>query len=295
MFRSTDITNEKPRVTPCTQNYFPCECVVDYDGIAVTCNYGTVQEIQDVFRRTTDPYIFQFTFKEVSYERVPADFLAGKSVSNINFEIGSGTTFDPLAFRTTQKNTTSLTFFRWSLLAMEDMNFLNGFNALKSLHFVRDFDIQVFQYLPSLPSLTHLEISQSSSLANTTFPDLTPARLERLFLPQNRLGDNITKYHLESIARSSSASSLKEIFLRTNELTTVPPMLHLFTNLNYVDVDENFISRINQSSLTFSSPMSYLSIVNNNLSIIENGAFSKGTRGFSNMPKVAHQTSSLFK
>ena len=92
MFRSTDITNEKPRVTPCTQNYFPCECVVDYDGMAVTCNYGTVQEIQDVFRRTADPYIFQFTFKEVSYERVPADFLAGKSVSNINFEIGSGTT-----------------------------------------------------------------------------------------------------------------------------------------------------------------------------------------------------------
>ena len=276
--KEIEIVNIKPTAA-CIQNYDPCTCNTDSDGISINCVADSVIAIQEIFRRTTDPKIYRF-YSSLKYSTnflVPPDFLADKVVTNIDLSgnYRKNISIDPLAFRYTEKNTTSFTLegFDISLL---DFNFLRPFDYLTRLGIFGLYNLQSFQYLPPLPSLTILEITNCYNFSiETYFPNLTPAKLERLYLPENRLDDNGVKAIMESVASSSARSSLKEIILRTNELTTFPS-LQSFTSLNYLDVDYNSITRILQSSLVFSSQMSYLSVVKNNITSIESGAFSRG-------------------
>ena len=85
-------------------------------------------------------------------------------------------------------------------------------------------NVGAFATLPStnFPALKKLVIYDSTGLGAIVFPDLTPARLERLYLAGNGLTDTEVSGVLVSIGSSSSASSLKELYLGRNALTKVP-------------------------------------------------------------------------
>ena len=144
-----------------------------------------------------------------------------------------------------------------------DFNFLNGFESLVALLLSYNANMQAFQYLPPLPSLTELIIKQWRSLGETVFPDLTPARLKTLSIIDCSLGD-LADNVLSAVIASTSSDTLENINLAKNGMTSIPRQIpSAFPNLNSLDLSENYISHISSSSLAFSSPVISLDLSEN--------------------------------
>jgi hypothetical protein len=155
-----------------------------------------------------------------------------------------------------------------------DIKFLSGFLVLNSLHFVNTLNVEAIAGLSSntLPALKEMIIVNCTGLENVAFPDLTPARLERLHLDGNGLTDAAVISILVSVGSSSSASSLKLLSLTNNFITKIP-MIASFSQLITYDLSNNIASFISQSTLIFSSAVNFVGLKNVSLSAIEGDAF----------------------
>ncbi|KAI9554641.1 hypothetical protein GHT06_019914 [Daphnia sinensis] len=282
----------------CTESYAPCTCDLTANGVEVTCVDVTVAEIVDVFFRTRTLDIYSVTLTATSATGsidLPADLLKDKRAKNIYLNCPStaspdwrpisfqsyftgypspklGLTVDPASFEFTRFDTTRFEIHDCDLVGQLNMDFLVDFSVLNTLHIENSENVKAIETLPALPQLKELAVVSCTGLTNVLFPDLTPARLERLYLNGNALDDATANGILVSIGSSSSSSSLVELSLASNSMTKVPRIAS-FSKLSWYDVSSNAIPFISQSALIFGSPVNFLGLNNVALTAIEGGAF----------------------
>lgn len=265
----------------CTESYAPCTCDLTANGVEVVCVDVTVAEIVDVFFRTRTLDIYSVTLTATSATGsidLPADLLKDKRAKNIYLNCPStaspkiGLTVDPASFEFTRFDTTRFEIHDCDLVGQLNMDFLVDFSVLNTLHIENSENAKAIETLPDLPQLKELAIVSCTGLANVLFPDLTPARLEKLYLSGNGLDDATANGILVAIGSSSSSSSLVELSLASNGMTKVPRIAS-FSKLSWYDVSSNAIPFISQSALIFGTPVNYLGLNNIALTAIEGGAF----------------------
>lgn len=264
----------------CPEDYSPCTCDLTAYGLEVTCTDVSVQDIQDVFYRTQTfrLYLVMLSPSGSSSINLPADLLQDKRAENIflicppNASPSIGLTIDPAAFEFTRFNTSVFGIFNCDLAGQTDMQFLTDFSVLNTLRFENTLNLQVIENLPSLPALKKLIISGCTGLETAAFPDLTPARLQRLYLNGNGLSDETANGILVSVGSSSSASSLQELILANDGLTRIP-RIGSFSKLSVYDVSYNVVPFMSQLTLDFGAVVTLVSLKSNSLTAIEGGAF----------------------
>jgi len=268
----------------CPEDYSPCVCDLTANGLEIACQDVTVAEILDVFYRTRSLDIYSVSLTATSATGsidLPADLLKDKRVEHIYLNCPAaaspklGLTIDPSSFQYTRFNTTIFEIHDCDLVAQTSLSFLTGFTVLDSLRIVDTLNVESIATLPAntLTLLKELSIVSCTGLETAAFPDLTPARLERLYLSGNALTDTAVNGILVSVGSSSSANTLVDFSLASNALTKVP-RIAAFSKLVSYDVSNNAIPFISQSALLFGSRVSSLNLNNIALTAIEGGAFS---------------------
>lgn len=268
----------------CPEDYSPCVCNLTANGLEISCVDVTVAQIVDVFYRTRTLDIYSVSLTATSATAsidLPADLLKDKRAERIYLNCPSaaspklGLTIDPASFEFTRFNTTIFEIHDCDLVGQTSLSFLTGFTVLDSLRIVDTLNVASIATLPAntLTLLKELSIERCTGLETAAFPDLTPARLERLFLSGNALTDAAANSILISVGSSSSANTLVHFSLASNALTKVPRIAS-FSKLVSYDVSDNAIPFISQSALLFSSRVVSLNLNNIALTAIEGGAFS---------------------
>ncbi|KAI9554611.1 hypothetical protein GHT06_019884 [Daphnia sinensis] len=264
----------------CPEDYSPCSCDLTSNGLEVVCADISIENIQDVFYRTRSLFLYSVSLTASTSSgtvTLPADVLKDKRAQHIYLSCPStlpklNLVIDSASFEFTRFNTSIFEIHDCDLSAQADMNFLNGFVVLHTLRIVNTWTFDAIGSLPTLPAIKELTISRCTGLGNVPFPDLTPARLERLYLDGNSLNDDQVNNILISIGSSSSSSSMEQLSLADNALTRVP-RIAAFSQLVTYNVSNNDIPYMSLSTLIFSSPVHFLGLKNVSLTAIEGGAF----------------------
>ena len=265
----------------CPEDYAPCTCTVSYEGIQVSCNEVSVQEIVNIFNRTTarDLYTFNVQWTRTTLESVviPADLLGGSRAQVIGVNCPSKVTprvplrMDDNAFHSSRDYSVAFLTFYCDWSQQLHLQFLSGFNLLSILEIGLATDLQAIGTLPTLPALTKLHVMDSTGLVE--FPDLAPAVLQVLFLNGNQMDDAMTARLLDSIF-STQTIRLFTLRLNSNRLTKIPTQqLTSFSELSNLYLDDNYIPTIETGSLTFPFPVTTLSLTAASISTIEPGSF----------------------
>ena len=178
---------------------------------------------------------------------LPADIL-GKTGVTAEIDIGCYSDYlviDPLAFRSSQNSLAKFYFTNFDFGLQKDFSFLKGFNRLESLNFSSMNNLTAFQYLPPLPSLQYLSIEGCPDINQIAFPDLSPAKLKKLYLNHNELSEQKADEILTKLAASTSTDSLQQLFLTGNSWTRIPSQVgSTFPKLRGVYLGYNKISHI---------------------------------------------------
>ena len=268
----------------CAQDYSPCSCEVDSSGKYVLCEHVSVETVQSVFQGVNDPeirYLELYPIADAFTNTIslPLDFLGDTSVTGGIF-IDSGSNYsnlviDSMAFRSSQYDLISFTVSNCDLALQKDFNFLSGFVKLEKLFISNITNLTAFQYLPPLPSLQALIITQClSQLNRIAFPDLSPAKLKNLDLYDNEINDQTADEIVAKLAASTSADSLEVLYLDANSLTRIPSRIgSSFLKLKNIYLSWNNISHIPSTSLTFAYPLDALHLNSNQMKTIESSAF----------------------
>lgn len=253
----------------CAENYFPCICEIDLlYGVSVTCtNVFDPQVVQDVFSQTLAEEIGSFTLSTFIFPTIPSDFLSGKRARRIVLRSGTNRlTIDADAFQSTANYTQTFDIVYMTDLSNLNFGFLSGFDELQSIGMFGN-SYGVAASIPSLPPLANLKeliIAQSDLYrVGSDFPNLTPARLQRLWLFGNKLDDASAEAILDNVLASTAGSTLVQLVLNDNLLTKVPQTTRLFPQLQYLDVQHNKITEIMTGSLTFVAPVLTVEMSNN--------------------------------
>jgi leucine-rich repeat and immunoglobulin-like domain-containing nogo receptor-interacting protein len=270
------------RLAACPEDYSPCTCDLTASGLEVTCSDVSVQDLRDVFSRTESFRLYSVVLSPSVLPSgsiaLPADLLRDKRAENIflicppKASPAVGLTIDPATFEFTRFNTTAFAIFNCDLAGQPDMRYLDDFSVLATLRFENALNIAVIESLPALPALKKLIISGCTGLDHVAFPDLTPARLQRLYLNGNGLSDETANAILVSVGSSSSASSLQELILANDAMTKIPRIAP-FSKLAVYDVSYNAVPFVSQLTLDFSSVVGLVSLKSISLDAIEGGAF----------------------
>ncbi len=213
---------------------------------------------------------------------LPADLLSDKRAERIYLNCPPlaspkvNLTIDSNAFEYSRINTTHFEINNCDLLAQSDMSFLDDFTILNTLKIQNSLNVEAFESLPTttLPGLKEIAITGCTGLENiaVTFPDLTPARLERLYLNNNGLIDAQVNNILISVGSSSSVSSLQELNLASNSLSKVARIAS-FSKLTSYNLNGNNIPFMSLSALIFGSPVTFVGLNGVAMTAIEGGAF----------------------
>lgn len=268
----------------CPENYAPCTCEQTTNGLEVTCLDVPVEQIREVFFRTRalSFYSVSLTASATGSVALPFDLLSNKVTQRLTLQCPPAAsppltlTIDPTTFEYTRRTTTFFEIEDCDLSIQPDFTFLNGFDVLETLRLVRTLNIGSFTSLPAgdMRALKELVITNSTGLGGIVFPDLTPARLERLYLDGNSLVDADVSSILVSVGSSSSVNSLQELTLSRNLLTKVP-RTGSFSNLGKLDLSDNQIPFVAEFALNFpvSTGVKLVSLKNSGVTAIEDGAF----------------------
>ena len=280
-------TNGGETRADCVQDYSPCTCSVNvYNEIYVTCSGVSVETVRDVFKRVNDLEIYSLVFYPLAdYTNTVTlllDFFGNTSVTgNIGIygnPLGNpgypNLVVDPFAFSSSQNSLTRFYVKYFDFGMQKDFNFLNGFSKLKILAVSEILNLTAFQYLPPLPSLQWLDVAYCPDLNQIAFPDLSPAKLKYLYLSHSEISDEKADEIVAKLAASTSADSLEWLILSDNSLTRILSQVgSAFPKITDIVLDNNKISHIPSSSLTFAHPLQYLTLYENGIKTIESGAF----------------------
>lgn len=283
-FRDPSYVTANNQRSACPEDYSPCTCDLTVYGLEITCSDVSAEDIQDVFFRTQAFRLYlivlSVSLSPSGIITLPPDLLQDKRADNIfvicppNASPNVGLTVDPATFEFTRFNTTVFGILNCDLAGQTDLQFLNDFSVLNTLRFENTLNIEAIESLPTstLPALKKLIISGCTGLGNAVFPDLTPARLQRLYLNGNGLSDETANSILISVGSSSSASSLQELILANDGMTKIPRIAS-FSKLAVYDVSYNDIPFLSQLTLIFSPLVSLVSLKSISLTAIEGNAF----------------------
>lgn len=269
----------------CSEDYSPCTCELTSNGLEVTCLDVPVNDIRAVFFRTRALDFYSVTLRAASVTGsvdLPFDLLSNKVTQRLSLQCPPTAsppltvTIDERTFEFTRRTTTFFEIKDCDLASQVDFAFFNGFDVLDTLRFERMLNIASFATLPALDmrALKQLEIIDSTGLGGIVFPDLTPARLERLYLDGNGLVDADINGILVSVGSSSSVNSLQTLTLSRNLLQKVPRTGSL-SQLSTLDLASNQISFVSEFALNFpvSTGVKLVSLKDSAVTAIQDGAF----------------------
>lgn len=267
----------------CPEDYSPCVCDQTSNGLEITCVDVPIDEMERIFVETRDSVLYSVTLKASATGTVdlPYNILGNKFIQRLSLHCPAAVdprlvlTIDSTAFQYTRRYTTFLEIKDCDLINQKDFTFLNEFEVLETLRLERTLNIDSFASLPALAGLQELAIIDCTGLLQVfDFPDLTPARLTRLYLDGNGLDDTSVFNILVSVSSSSSVSSLQELILSRNNLTKVP-RIGTFSKLNIFDLSDNYISLISSYAFNFipETNVNFVGLKNVFLENIEDGAF----------------------
>ncbi|KAI9554578.1 hypothetical protein GHT06_019851 [Daphnia sinensis] len=266
----------------CPEDYTPCSCTVDVGGgLRVVCTEVAVQDVVDVFNRTSaqdiETFGLQWSRSPLESVTIPADLLGGSRAKLIGVYCPSKVEPRvPLrvhddAFRLSRDYADTFLTFYCDFSQQPNLQFLAGFNNLTILEIGLATNLQAIGNLPTLPALTTLHVMDSTGLVE--FPDLTPAVLQTLFLNGNQLGDTMAAALLDSIIVTSTIR-LFTLRLNSNQLTRVPTQqMNSLPELKNLYLDDNSLPVLETGSLTFTFPVTTLSLSSASINTIEPGAF----------------------
>ncbi len=275
------LANPTGRAT-CPESYAPCVCDLTANGLEITCTNVSPADVKNVFYRTSALDLYSVTLTKTTTGTVDLlpDQLSNKRTGRIFLNCPSNVSpkvqlrIDRLAVEYSRLNTTVFEINNCDLSGQPDLNFLTGFVVLDSLRIRKTLSVEAVATFPRLDALKELTITDCTGLGNVaaTFPDLTPARLERLYLDGNGLTDTQVNGILISVGSSSSVSSLQYLAFQRNTMTKVPRIAS-FSQLISYSVSYNNIPFISEAALIFGSPVISVGLRNLGLTAIEGGAF----------------------
>lgn len=271
---------------PCQEDYFPCSCG-DFPsvGLYVICEMVSPETIASVLNRTSSSEIFWLqlrpspnpTSKAVT---LPPDLLGGKRAKAIDFYCPTVVN-GPLYQLTIDRSAivSSAGFIKYfyilgcDLGQQRDFSFLTGFEKLTDLYIYGSTNIEGFETLPSLPSLSTLSISHSTGLERIeNFPAQAFPYLQQIYLTDNHLDDKTADDILFSIATTTSVKTLDVLSLAYNYITQIPPAIRFFRELSDVTFSGNNLLVISFDSFALSwTKQNRLILTNTSLAYIKPG------------------------
>lgn len=266
----------------CPEDYTPCSCTVNVGGgLKIVCTEVAVQDVVDVFSRTAaqdiETFGLQWSRSPLESVTIPADLLGGSRAKLIGVYCPSkveprvSLQMDDNAFRLSRDYADTFLTFYCDFSEQPNLQFLAGFNTVKLIEIGLATNLQAIGSLPTLPALTTLHVMDSTGLVE--FPNLSPAVLQTLFLNGNQLGDIMVATLLDSIILTSTIR-LFTLRLNSNQLTRVPTQqINSLPELGNLYLDDNSFPVLEAGSLTFSFPVTTLSLSSASITTIEPGTF----------------------
>ena len=257
----------------CLEDFSPCTCFPFETGVInVDCNQIPYAEVKAAFDLTTTTNKIRFFMTlPNNTTSIPANLLGSNKAKEIsltclnrNFEVQINID----AFLNSQSFGISFMIEGCSLNQLS-LAFLSNFAVLNELT-ITNSTFPDMSTLPVLPSLYTLIVSNCQGFKTWGNPSL--GSVHELYLNSNLLGDTVVSGILSNILASSN--SLESLYLRTNLLTKVPDAIRSFTTLSVLDLNDNEIPVLTNSSLTFSaSEVKYIRLEGVSLNTIQAGAF----------------------
>ena len=184
----------------------------------------------------------------------------------------------PNAFQSSMMYTTSVSVSACDLLAI-DMSFLTSFNNLTYLSFSTSTNVQyAISTLPNpLPSLGSLNFYNAKGLNEmVTLPPVLANGLNDIDMGLSALEDGTASLILDWVVKSSNMT-LKTIYLDNNRLTRIPSEIPALKLLNFLEISYNQIVSVPSGALSFTAPVTRISLNGNNITTIQSNAF-QGTK-----------------
>ena len=274
-------TTRKPTNCPSNDDYSPCTCFGG-DSIfpSITCNQVPISAVVIAFAQAIAVNVpLRFTLTPSPTDIFLPDNIMGtnKFAETISIRCPTATyklQVSPNAFRSSMMYTTSF-FINACDLSAIDMSFLTSFNNLTYLSFITSTNVQyaleTLSY--SLPSLCSLNFYNTKGLNQTVkLPPVLANGLNDIDMGFSGLDDEAANRILDWVVKSSNAT-LTTIYLDKNHLTKIPSQIPEIKMLNFLDISSNQIVSVLSGALSFTAPVTRISLKDNNISTIQPYSF----------------------
>ena len=262
-------------------NYAPCTCSGSAASPTVQCLQQPFSTVASIFASNPASSVaINFDLRPDASEtsEVPSNIMAGKFFANLNIRCPSTSyalRINANAFSSSASTATKVTLAYCDLSATS-LDFIANFGQLTDLELTASVNLNVI--LPTLrpqglSSLTRLSLYNSRGLNSWSSTPATLARgLLELDVGANLLSNSGANSLLRWIA-SSSASTLKTLYMDSNSLTSPPTQIPSMMALDYLDLSYNVIDTIESGALQFNIPVRTLLLSGNEISAIGHAAF----------------------
>jgi len=275
----------KAEATCGIEDYSPCTCesLRVGDSNYVSCLNKTVLQIMDVFNRThtKDVTEVRISFAETAKDNIiPDNFLADKTTSHIYIDcVASIEKITKDSFNLSRPITERIELKNCNLIDDSDLSFFDGFIALGFLSLEKFSEMgKLFATFPShLPLISALKFVQCSgwkTLMNAPSPVVGNRNIQRLDVIQSKdMNDDVMNLVMEWAVQSFN-STLRYIYIHSNNLTEIPGQIEFFGQMEALDIKNNYFPLIRTHSLKYSSTiLTSLDLSNCGIKDIEPKAF----------------------
>ena len=269
--------------------FYPCQSSTGGTVIySVECQNITVKRVKTAFEKSKIHLnIGQFILKLENNkdEKIPSNFIGNNSISMITLQCSdrnSPLRVDPAAFSVTKSVTSSLNIYKCNLKYL-NWSFLKGFSKLGTLYIYDSMNLhQTFYTLPTTSLVNLNTVSFNSVMGlngfNKTclkFPAPPSNGLSYFELKQcYDLGSSAVQNILAKWVRPTSTNTLITLDLSYNTLTSIPPEISKFNQLEVLDLSGQKQPWILQSgSFNFKNPVRTIAFGSSCLTSISPGAF----------------------
>jgi len=248
----------------------------------IRCIDELVPTVLNVFNRTSTIELSEVSFyKNSADDFIPNHLISNKKTGKIFFDCTYPTQAVRVskdAFDSTRQHTTYAELSN-CLLQDSDLSFIDGFTQMSYLS-ITNFDEmgKAFSTFPTnLHFISNLKLIRCSgwdTLVNPPSPIVGNTRLVRLDITQSvDMNDDVMNMVMEWTAASFN-STLKSLYIYSNNLTRIPPQIELFGAMDVLDISNNLFALIPSGSLKFNSNvLSLIDISNCGVKDIEPVAF----------------------
>ncbi len=251
----------KAECTSTEDDYLPCFCDSPFEQthLFISCIEKEVSDIMDVFNRTPTKQLQEiYMEKNVKDYFFPDSLISDKQTNHLIFYcLHSDTKIAKDAFNSTRQYTTEVALYNCPLHE-PGLSFIDGFTKLKNLNINNFYEMgRVFSTFPiNLPSISYLKLIQCigwNSLVNAPSPIIGAKNFTRLDITQSGDMDDGIMNVVMVWAVASFNSSIKSLYISSNNLTRIPPQIEFFEQMKTLDISSNFFPLIQSGSLKFKS------------------------------------------